>query len=155
MNFVEKLKNGKISVYPVDNKYRIYGETFEIKEELKKLGAVWNKETKIFELDFDSYEKLDPDLKELIFKMILKLKMESVKVISEAILNGSIKLYPKYDEYKVYGKTKEIRKELLNCGFKPKDKHYQLKIELFNKEFGDDVKEIVEGYSRESEEMEG
>ena len=31
MNFVEKLKNGKISVYPVDNKYRIYGETFEIK----------------------------------------------------------------------------------------------------------------------------
>ena len=54
--------------------------------------------------------------------------MESVRVISEAIMSETIKLYSKNEDYKVYGKTKEISKHLLNTSFKLVEKNYQIKV---------------------------
>ena len=103
---------------------------------------------------------INKNLREFILKTILQSKVKSAKVIANAIKEEKIKLYPKGDFYKVYGKTKEIYKDLLNTGFKLEDKNYQISITSFNAEFNDDVKEIVNSQTKEinkvcSEEMEG
>ncbi len=160
MGLVERITKKEIVLFPIENGYRFYGKTFEVKDELKAIGAVWNKEREKFEISNDNFAKLNPDLKEYVIKSILQSRLESVKIISEAIMNETIKLYPKNDDYKVYGKTKEINKHLLNTSFKLVDKNYQISIKSFNEEFSDEVKEKVTAMQKEvsqvcSEEMEG
>lgn len=160
MGLVERITNKEIRLFPIENGYRFYGKTFEVKDELKSIGAVWNTEREKFEISNDNFAKLNPDLKEYIIKTILQNRMESVKVISEAIMSETIKLYPKNEDYKVYGKTKELSKHLLNTSFKLIEKNYQINIKLFNEEFSDEVKEKVTSMQKEisqicSEEMEG
>ncbi len=36
MGFKEKLFNGELKIYPVEDVYRIYGKTFEDKDEIKE-----------------------------------------------------------------------------------------------------------------------
>lgn len=38
----ERILNEDIKLYKVGDVYRIYGKTFEVKEELKEVGAKWN-----------------------------------------------------------------------------------------------------------------
>ena len=161
MGFKEKILNKEIKLYPIgDDGYRIYGKSMEIKDELTELGAVWNNERKSFEISKENFSKLPPNVREMIIKIILQSKVESVKVVSELIITEKIKLYSKNGSYRVYGKTKEIYKDLLNVGFKFIDGKYQLSEELFNIEFKEEVKEKVKSLSNESsqispEEMEG
>ena len=42
----EKILNEEIKLYKVGSLYRIYGKTFDVKEELEKAGAKWNPENK-------------------------------------------------------------------------------------------------------------
>jgi len=154
MGFVEKLKNKEIKLFPIGDKgYRVYGKTFDIKDELKDIGATWNPDKKSFEISPDNFAKLNPNIRDFVFKSILQDKMNSQKVISEAISGDAIKLYLNDGIYKVYGKTKEIYKDLINCGFKFEDGNYQISEELFNKEFGDEVKEKITSNQKENAEV--
>lgn len=149
MGLVERITNKEIRLFPIENGYRFYGKTFEVRDELKSIGAVWHAEREKFEISNDNFAKLNSDLKEYIIKTILQSRLESVKVVSEAIMNETIKLYPKNEDYKVYGKTKEISKHLLNTSFKFIDKNYQISIKCFNEEFSDEVKEKVTSEQKE------
>lgn len=150
MGLIERITNKEIKLFPIENGYRFYGKTFEVREELKSIGVVWNKEKENFEISNDNFSKLNVDLREYIIKTILQSRMESLKVISEAIINETIKLYPKNEVYKVYGKTKEINRHLLNTSFKFVEKNYQINIETFNKEFSDEVKTKVASLQNEN-----
>ena len=154
MGFVEKLKNKEIKLFPIGEKgYRVYGKTFDIKDELKDLGATWNAEKKSFEISPDNFAKLNPNIRDFVFKSVLQDKVNSQKVISEAIANGNIKIYLRDAVYKVYGKTKDIYKDLMNCGFKFEDDKYQITEELFNKEFSEEIREKITSYQRENSEV--
>lgn len=154
MGFIEKLKNKEIKLFPIGEKgYRVYGKTFDIKDELKGLGATWNAEKKSFELSPDNFAKLNPNIRDFVFKSVLQDKVNSQKDISEAITNESIKIYLRDGIYKVYGKTKEIYKDLINCGFKFEDGNYQITEELFNKEFSEEIKEKVTSHQKEDSEV--
>lgn len=161
MGLKEKIINKEIKLFPVGEAgYRFYGKIADVKDELKEIGAVYNVEQENYEISKDKFSMINKDLREFILKTILQSKVESAKVIANAIKEEKIKLYPKGDFYKVYGKTKEIYKDLLNTGFKLEDKNYQISIKSFNAEFNDDVKEIVNSQTKEinkvcSEEMEG
>lgn len=157
MEFKEKVLNKEVKLYPIgENGYRVYGKTFEIKDELKELGAVWNEERKVFEISKENFSKLPQNVREMIIKIILQSKVESVKVVSDLIISEKIKLYVKDGNYRVYGKTKEIYKDLLNVGFKFIDGKYQLSVDSFNAVFKADVKEKVNEVPQIStEELEG
>lgn len=153
MGFVEKLRNKEIKLFTIGDGYRIYGKTFDIKDELKEIGAIWKADRKSFEISYENFSKLNPNIKEFVFKSILKDKVNSKKVISDAITNELIKIYLKDGNYKVYGKTKEIYKDLLNTGFKFIDGNYQLSEELFNKEFGEEIRTKVTPTQKENTEV--
>lgn len=97
MGFKEKLFNGELKIYPVEDVYRIYGKTFEDKDEIKELGGVWNSERKVFEISRDAFSKLEPEVRDKILHLILQEKVKSKKVIEENILNDNLKLYLKDD----------------------------------------------------------
>lgn len=143
MGFKEKLFNGKIKIYPVEDVYRIYGKTFEDKDEIKQLGGVWNSERKVFEISREAFAKLEPEVRNKILHLILQEKVKSKKVIEENILNDNLKLYLKDNVYRVYGKTKEIYKDLINTGFHFVDGKYEISIETFSAGFCDGAKEKV------------
>jgi len=159
MGFKEKLFNGELKIYPVENVYRIYGKTFEDKDEIKELGGVWNSERKVFEISREAFAKLEPEVRDKILHLILQEKVKSKKVIEENILNDNLKLYLKDDVYRVYGKTKEIYKDLINTGFHFVDGKYEIGIEIFSAGFCDEAKEKImqlvnEPPQVENEEME-
>lgn len=144
MGFKESVLNKEVKLYPLDDgKYRIYGKTFEIKDELKELGATWNNDRRVFEISNDNFSKLPLNVRQMILKIILQSKVDSLKIISDLIIEDKIKLFLKDGNYRVYGKTKEIYSHLLNIGFKLIDGKYQLKEESFNKEFKEEVKEKI------------
>ena len=65
----------------------------------------------------------------------------------------------KDDVYRVYGKTKEIYKDLINTGFHFVDGKYEIGIETFSAGFCDEAKEKImqlvnEPSQVENEEME-
>lgn len=143
MGFKEKLFNGELKIYPVENVYRIYGKTFDDKDEIKELGGVWNSERKVFELSREAFAKLEPDVRDKILHLILQEKVKSVKVVEKAIIDGSIKLYLKNGSYNVYGKTKEIYKDLINSGFHFVDGKYQMGIDTVSATFNSEAKEKI------------
>ena len=61
MGLVERITNKEIRLFPIENGYRFYGKTFEVKDELKSIGAVWNTEREKFEISNDNFAKLNPD----------------------------------------------------------------------------------------------
>lgn len=154
MGFREKLKNKEIQLFPIGKDgYRIYGQTFDIKDELKEAGATWNTERKSFEISMENFAKLAPDIRDFVFKSVLAEKTNSMKRISSAIMDESIKLYLKDGNYRVYGKTKEIYKDLLNTFFKFVDGKYQLSEEMFTREFSDEVKVKVDSMQNSNDEI--
>ncbi len=151
MEIKNMIMNKKLKLYPIDDGYRIYGKTFDIREELKGIGAKWNKDNRAFEMSQDDFSKLSQDIRDFVLKQILKEKVEATNRISEAILNENIKVYLNNGNYQVYGKTKEIFKDLKNAGFKYDNEHYQMSEDSFNKLFKKEVKEKVASMSNTSE----
>lgn len=152
MGLRERILNKEINVFPIGNEgYRFYGKTSEVKEDLKQIGAFWNKETESYEISLDNYSKISADLREFMFKTILNRKMKSLKLVSDLILNDKLKIYPQNEIYKVYGKTKEIRKDLYNIGFRFENKNFQIDSNSFEDVFSDEVKEKVNSQIQKAE----
>lgn len=143
MSFKERVLTGEIKIYPINNTYRLYGKVSDIRDELKTLGAVWNKERKAYEFSSDTFSKLDEDIREKIIKMILNEKVKSKKIIESKIINQEIKLYLKDDMYSVYGKTKEIYKDLINTGFRFIDGKYKIGLDSFSCSFCEEARNVV------------
>jgi hypothetical protein len=78
-NFIlkEKILNEEIKLYKVGNLYRIYGKTFEVKDELEKSGAKWNPENKKLEISFDNFNKLSESIKRKVFELEQKQRKMS------------------------------------------------------------------------------
>lgn len=65
----QKILEEEIKLFRVDNLYRIYGKTFDVKDELEKAGAKWNAENKKLEISLDNFENLSDDIKRKVFEL--------------------------------------------------------------------------------------
>lgn len=150
--FKEKILREEIKMYQIGNKYRIYGKTFEDREELKNLGAKWNSKSKHLEMSVDDFEKLDYEIKRKVFELRAKQLNASIETISHHLLIGDMKVYLNKDnEYQIYGKTKGIFKELQNVGFKLNNNNYAIKQDDFERLFPNEVKEFVNSYQSQND----
>lgn len=65
----EKILNEEIKMFRVGNLYRIYGKTFNVKDELSSIGAKWNNENKKLELLLDDFNNLSETIKNKVFEL--------------------------------------------------------------------------------------
>ena len=148
----EKILNEEIKIYLVGDKFRIYGKTFDVKEELKQAGAKWNGKNQRLEMSEDDFQKLDMEIQNKVFELREKQRQMSIENISHILLAGEIKAYLNKDgEYQIYGKTKEIFKDLQNVGFELNDNNYAIKQEDFERMFPNEVKEFVNEYQNQND----
>ncbi len=144
----EKVLNEEIKLFRIGNLYRIYGKTFEVREELEKAGAKWNPENKKLEISLNDFEKLSENIKRKVFEIEEKQREMSLENIAHIIMSGQIKVYLNRDEeYQIYGRTKDIYKDLQNLGFSLSENNYTLKKEDFERIFPNEVKEFINEYS--------
>lgn len=144
----EKVLNEEIKLFRIGNLYRIYGKTFEVREELEKKGAKWNSENKKLEISLNDFEKLSENIKRKVFEIEEKQRQMSLENIAHIIMSGQIKVYLNRDEeYQIYGRTKDIYKDLQNLGFSLSENNYTLKKEDFERIFPNEVKEFINEYS--------
>ena len=72
----------------------------------------------------------------------------SLENIAHIIMSGQIKVYLNQDEeYQIYGRTKDIYKDLQNLGFSLNENNYTLRKEDFERIFPNEVKEFINEYS--------
>ena len=144
----EKIMNEEIKLFRVGNLYRIYGKTYDVKDELNSLGAKWNSENKKLEMSLEDFNKLSDTIKNKVFELEEKQRQMSLETISHIIMSGQVKVYLNQDEeYQIYGRTKDIFKDLQNIGFSLNDKNYTMRKEDFERIFPNEVKEFVSEYS--------
>lgn len=144
----ERILNGDIKLFKVGDIYRIYGKTFEVKNELTEAGAKWNKEKEKLELSIDDFNNLSDTIKTKVFETEEKQRQMSIENIAHIILTGQVKVYLNQDdEYQIYGRTKDIFKDLQNIGFVLNDNNYSLRKDDFERIFSNEVKEFVSEYS--------
>ena len=94
----------KIKMYLVDDKFRIYGKTFDVKEELKQVGANWNSKNQRLEMSQEDFQKLDEEIQNKVLEVMERQKQISIKNISQILLSGEIKAYLNQNgEYQIYG----------------------------------------------------
>ena len=148
----EKILNEEIKMYLVDDKFRIYGKTFDVKEELKQVGANWNSKNQRLEMSQEDFQKLDEEIQNKVLEVMERQKQISIKNISQILLSGEIKAYLNQNgEYQIYGKTKEIFKDLHNAGFELNDNNYTIMQEDFERIFPNEVKEFVNEYQNNND----
>ena len=151
----EKILNEEIKIFKVGNLYRIYGKTFDVKDELSSIGAKWNNENKKLEISLDDFNNLSETIKNKVYELEKKQRQMSLETISHIIMSGQIKVYLNQDEeYQIYGRTKDIFKDLQNLGFSLNDKNYTMRKEDFERVFPNEVKEesiYEEEYEKEYE----
>ena len=144
----EKILNEEIKLFRVGNLYRIYGKTFEVKDELSRIGAKWNSENKKLELSVEDFNNLSNRIKAKVFEIEDKQRQMSLETIAHIIMSGEIKVYLNQDEeYQIYGRTKNIYKDLQNLGFTLSEKNYTMGKEDFERIFPNEVKEFISEYS--------
>lgn len=143
----EKILNEDIKIFRYGNIYRIYGKTFDVREELKQLGAKWNNDNKKLEMSEEDFSKLSDTIKNKFMELEKKQKNLSLENIKSIILTGQIRVYLNEDNmYRVYGRTKEIYKDLQNIGFELLDNNYAMRKEDFDRIFSNEVKEFINDY---------
>lgn len=143
----EKILNEDIKIFKYGNIYRIYGKTFDVREELKQLGAKWNNDNKKLEMSEEDFSKLSDTIKNKVMELEKKQKNLSLENIKSIILTGQIRVYLNEDNmYRVYGRTKEIYKDLQNIGFELLDNNYAMRKEDFDRIFSNEVKEFINDY---------
>ena len=144
----KKILDEEIKLFRVGNLYRIYGKTFDVREELEKVGAKWNSENKKLEISLNDFEKLSENIKRKVFEVEEKQRQMSLENIAHIIMSGQIKVYLNQDEeYQIYGRTKEIYKDLKSLGFSLNENNYTLRKADFERMFPNEVKEFINEYS--------
>lgn len=89
----EKILNEDIKIFRYGNIYRIYGKTFDVREELKQLGAKWNNDNKKLEMSEEDFSKLSDTIKNKVMELEKKQKNLSLENIKSIILTGQIRVY--------------------------------------------------------------
>lgn len=149
----EKILNEEIKIFRYGDIYRIYGKTFDVRDELKQLGAKWNKENQKLEMSKEAFSKLSNTIKNKVLELEEKQRNLSLENIKSIILTGQIRVFLDDDNYfKVYGRTKEIYKDLQNIGFELIDNNYAMRKEDFDRIFSNEVKEFVNDYEKNKSE---
>lgn len=152
-NLKEKILSEEIKMYFVsEDRLAIYGKTYEVRNELKDIGATWNSDKKRLELDEERFKELDNDIIEKVFEVRDKQRETSIEHISQLLLSGELKAFLNKDEnYQIYGSVKNITRELNNVGFRFNDKNYAITRDDFERVFSNEVKEVVNDYNKSLE----
>ena len=83
----DKILKGYIKMYFIsENRLAIYGKTYELRNELKDIGAVWNPKRKRLELDEEDFKKLDNEIIEKTFELRDTQRKQSIEKISHLLI---------------------------------------------------------------------
>lgn len=147
-----------IRLYPFKDVYRVYGDTFEHRATLKKVGIAFKEQYDgviISKADLEKFLENDTPVRMKINQVIEQSKQKSKDSISRSILNGELSLYLANDTYKVYGVKMNQKKDLYNSGFEFKEtdselhtKNFTMNKEEFEKTFSPQVLEYVDKFNR-------
>lgn len=148
----------KIRLYPFKNVYRVYGDTFENRAALKKVGIAFKEQYDgviITKADLDKFLENDTPVRMKINQVIEQSKQNSKDSIAQSIVNGEISLYLSNDIYKVYGAKMNQKKDLYNAGFEFREtdselhtKNFTMSKEDFEKTFSPQVIEYVDKFNK-------
>lgn len=148
----------KIKLYPFKDVYRVYGDTFENRAALKKVGIVFKEQYDgviITKADLNKFLENDTPVRMKINQVIEQSKQNSKEAIAQSIVNGKISLYLSNDTYKVYGAKMNQKKDLYNAGFEFKEtdselhtKNFTMSKEDFEKTFSPQVIEYVDKFNK-------
>lgn len=148
----------KIRLYPFKDVYRVYGDTFENRAALKKVGIAFKEQYDgviITKADLYKFLEDDTPVRMKINQVIEQSKQNSKDAIAQSIVNGKISLYLSNDTYKVYGAKMNQKKDLYNAGFEFKEtdselhtKNFTMSKEDFEKTFSPQVIEYVDKFNK-------
>lgn len=148
----------KIRLYPFKDVYRVYGDTFENRAALKKVGIAFKEQYDgviITKADLDKFLENDTSVRMKINQVIEQSKQNSKDAIAQSIINGELSLYLTNDIYKVYGAKMNQKKDLYNSGFEFKEtdselhtKNFTMSKEDFEKTFSPQVVEYVDKFNK-------
>lgn len=148
----------KIRLYPFKDVYRVYGDTFENRAALKKVGIAFKEQYDgviITKADLDKFLENDTPVRMKINQVIEQSKQNSKDSIAQRIMNGELSLYLTNDTYKVYGAKMNQKKDLYNSGFEFKEtdselhtKNFTMSKEDFEKTFSPQVIDYVEKFNK-------
>lgn len=148
----------KIRLYPFKDVYRVYGDTFENRAALKKIGIAFKEQYDgviITKADLNKFLENDTPVRMKINQVIEQSKQNSKDAIAQSIVNGKISLYLSNDTYKVYGAKMNQKKDLYNAGFEFKEtdselhtKNFTMSKEDFEKTFTPQVIEYVDKFNK-------
>lgn len=148
----------KIRLYPFKDVYRVYGDTFENRAALKKVGIAFKEQYDgviITKADLDKFLENDTPVRMKINQVIEQSKQNSKGAIAQSIINGKLSLYLTNDIYKVYGAKMNQKKDLYNAGFEFKEtdselhtKNFTMSKEDFEKTFSPQVIEYVDKFNK-------
>lgn len=148
----------KIRLYPFKDVYRVYGDTFENRATLKKVGIAFKEQYDgviITKADLDKFLENDTPVRMKINQVIEQSKQNSKDAIAQSIINGKLSLYLTNDIYKVYGAKMNQKKDLYNAGFEFKEtdselhtKNFTMSKEDFEKTFSPQVIEYVDKFNK-------
>lgn len=148
----------KIRLYPFKDVYRVYGDTFENRAALKKIGIAFKEQYDgviITKADLNKFLENDTPVRMKINQVIEQSKQNSKDAIAQSIVNGKISLYLSNDTYKVYGAKMNQKKDLYNAGFELKEtdselhtKNFTMSKEDFEKTFSPQVIEYVDKFNK-------
>lgn len=148
----------KIRLYPFKDVYRVYGDTFENRAALKKVGIAFKEQYDgviITKADLDKFLENDTPVRMKINQVIEQSKQNSKDAISQSIVNEELSLYLANGTYKVYGAKMNQKKDLYNAGFEFKEtdselhtKNFTMSKEDFEKTFSPQVIDYVEKFNK-------
>lgn len=131
-----------------ENRLAIYGKTYEVRNELKNIGASWNGKRKRLELDEEDFKKLDNEIIEKTFELRNRQREQSIEKISHLLISKElIAVKDKNDNYVINFNAKDVKRELYYAGFRLVDENYTMNSEEFEKIFPNEVKEVVNQYN--------
>ena len=148
----------KIRLYPFKDVYRVYGDTFENRAALKKVGIAFKEQydgVVITKADLDKFLENDTPVRMKINQVIEQSKQNSKDAIAQSIVNEELSLYLANGTYKVYGAKMNQKKDLYNAGFEFKEtdselhtKNFTMSKEDFEKTFIPQVIEYVDKFNK-------
>ena len=124
----------KIRLYPFKDVYRVYGDTFENRAALKKVGIAFKEQydgVVITKADLDKFLENDTPVRMKINQVIEQSKQNSKDAIAQSIVNEELSLYLANGTYKVYGAKMNQKKDLYNAGFEFKETDSELHTKNF------------------------
>ena len=145
----DKILKGYIKMYFIsENRLAIYGKTYELRNELKNIGAVWNPKRKRLELDEEDFKKLDNEIIERTFELRDTQRKQSIEKISHLLISKElIAKKDQNDNYVITSNVKEVKRELFYAGFRLVDENYTMNSEEFEKIFSKEVKDAIYKYN--------